>query len=72
MTCIPIGNGFVCVNSFYRLRLFDGRHIFMIWHDYGGPEIYQDKSCNREILEWYEDPAIVEQIEWFVNRGKRA
>lgn len=56
----------------YRLRLNDGRYIYMAWHRYCGPAIFRDKFEKREIEDWYEDKQICDAVEWFVNRGKKA
>lgn len=56
----------------YRLRLNDGRYIFMTWHPYCGPTFFRDKYESRWIEYWYEDKQICDAVEWFVNRGKKA
>lgn len=72
MTCISIGNGFVCVSPSFRLRLEDGRHVFMYWHDYCGPIFYKDRKESREIESWWEDKLICKALDWFQARGNRA
>lgn len=56
----------------YRLRLNDGRYIYMTWHPYCGPTFFRDKYESRWIEDWYEDKQICDAVEWFVNRGKKA
>lgn len=72
MTCIRTNWGFLCINLVYRLRLADGRRVFMMWHSYCGPTFYRDAACNREIDNWWDSKLIVDQLGWFVNRGKLA
>lgn len=50
----------------YRLRLNDGRYIFMTWHPYCGPTFFRDKYESRWIEDWYEDKQI------FVKRARSA
>lgn len=68
MTCFRIRRGFVCINKFARLRLADGRCVFVDMHYYG-PTLYRDRLCNREIERWYEDGLIVRAVNWFIERG---
>lgn len=42
----------------YRLRLNDGRYIYMTWHPYCGPTFFLDKYESRWIEDWYEDKQI--------------
>ncbi|QDU35707.1 hypothetical protein [Proteus phage vB_PmiP_RS10pmA] len=56
----------------YRLRLLDGRYVYMSWHSYCGPTLYKDKLESRMIEDWYIDDDIVKAVEWFVHRGKKA
>ena len=74
MTCIDIGNGFVCVNTnrYNRLRLSDGGYVYMDWHSYLGPTFYKDRAAMRELEEWYEDDNIVSALTWFVERGNKS
>lgn len=72
MTCMRINNGFICTSPFYRLRLDDGRYVFMSWHNYCGPVFFKDRSEQREIDEWWEDLAICRVYRWFIGRGKKA
>lgn len=72
MTCIRIEHGFVCSSNYYRLRLNDGRYIYMMYHHYLGPMFFEDKLCKREIDNWYEDKEILGALIWFQNRGNRA
>ena len=63
------------MSSFYylfRLRLSDGGYVYMSWHDYCGPEFYKDKLALRTIDDWWENPYIVEALNWFIERGNRA
>ena len=72
MTCLKYGNGFVCVQPHYRLRLDDGGYVFMSWHSYCGPEFYKDKYERDVINNWWEDPLICKALEWFQGRGNKA
>lgn len=72
MTCINFGNIIVCYNKSYRLRLYDGRYVFMEWHEYLGPTFFRDKWCSIEIENWWEYGMYDIAIKWFVNRGKKA
>lgn len=73
MTCLKIGNGFVCVGTpAHRLRLLDGSYVFMEWHDYMGPIFFKDKANTREIIDWWNYPLLVKAQDWFINRGKKA
>ena len=56
----------------WRLPLPDGRRVFMEFHSYLGPSLFRDRACMREIELWYEDPAIVAAVDWFVRRGNVA
>lgn len=72
MTCVRIPNGIITFNECYRLRLDDGTCVFMDWHDYLGPTFWRDKMGRRMIDEWYENPLIVNALDWFIARGKKA
>lgn len=72
MIDMPISRVIVCHNRFFRLRLDDGRHVFMEWAAVGGPWFYRDRAMLREIPEWWEDMAICRALDWFFERGKRA
>lgn len=72
MTCLRIPGGIICLVPFYRLRLEDGRYVFMEWHSYLGPCFYKDKNQCRMIDDWYEDPLTCKALDWFVGRGKKA
>lgn len=65
-------SGFICVSPDFRLRLDDGRHVFMTWHHYCGPNFYHDRSLCREILDWWEDKSICAALDWFQGRGNMA
>ncbi len=56
----------------YRLRLEDGRHIFMEWRGVCGPIVFKDKRGRREIEEWYKDEKICDALYWFQDRGEKA
>jgi hypothetical protein len=66
--------GFICqiTNGFYRLRLADGTCVFMSWHHYLGPVFFRDRDERREIQDWYDNKLICDQLDWFIERGKRA
>lgn len=72
MTCVRIEHGFICHSPFYRLRLADGTCVFMSWHNYLGPVFFRDKGERREIEDWYDNPLIVDQLDWFIERGRKA
>lgn len=72
MTCIRIEHGFICVSPFFRLPLSDGTRVFMSWHNYLGPIFFRDRNKRREIEDWYENPRIIEALDWFCQRGHRA
>lgn len=72
MTCIRIEHGFICGSPFFRLPLADGTRVFMSWHNYLGPIFFRDRYERREIENWYENPRIIEALDWFCNRGHRA
>ena len=62
--------GYICgVPLTFRLPLSDGRRVFMEWRSYGGPTFFQDRRCEREIDEWWEDKAICDALDWFCGRG---
>lgn len=64
--------GFICFSPFYRLRLSDGRYVFMAWHNYCGPTFYHDRAEKREIENWWEDEEICTALDWFQERGNKA
>lgn len=76
MSCHAFSNehafGFICITPCFRLRLNDGRYIFMEWHNYVGPIFFRDRDMEREIVDWWEDPIICRAVDWFVARGKKA
>ena len=63
---------FITTTSQYRLRLLDGRYIYMDWHDYLGPTFYLDKYEQRTVIDWWNDDLICEALDWFQSRGNRA
>jgi hypothetical protein len=69
MTCISWGSSIVCVSPLYRLRLLDGRYIYMAWHRYLGPTFYRDRLEQRMLDDWWQDALICRAVEWFQNRG---
>lgn len=72
MTCIRMSGAIICVSPSYRLRLADGRCVFMEWHSYLGPTIFRDRACNRHFEDWWDDMLICEAVNWFAQRGERA
>ena len=72
MTCLNFGTGILCYNPIYKLRLEDGRHVWMEWHSFFGPSFYRDRFFMREIQDWYDDPVICQALDWFIRRGKIA
>ncbi len=72
MTCIRILGGIMCVAPFHRLRLSDGRYVFMEWHSYLGPTMFHDRAARRHVEDWWDDIPICEAVNWFAQRGERA
>ena len=82
MTCVPfeikasngaeVVRGIYCVSHAYRLRLLDGRRVYMEWHRYLGPFFYHDRYLNRPIDDWFEDEAMCHAVDWFQDRGNKA
>ena len=72
MPCVKFGNSIICVVHYCRLRLQDGRYIYMEYHNYLGPQFYLDRNASRSVDDWWDDPYIVEALEWFESRGKKA
>lgn len=72
MTCVRIEHGFICRSPFFRLPLADGTRVFMSWHNYLGPMFFRDRDERREIEDWYDNPRIIEALDWFCARGHRA
>lgn len=72
MTCIRIEHGFICFQPSHRLRLADGRRVFMEWHNYLGPTFYRDAAMQRIWEDWYEDPAVCDALDWFTGRGNKS
>ena len=64
--------GYYCFNPWFRLRLEDGRYIFMDWHHYMGPHFFYDRNLTRIVESWWEDEMICEALDWFTGRGERA
>ncbi len=65
-------NGVVCFTRSFRIRLEDGRYIFMDWHRFCGPTFYADRAMNRLIDDWWDDPSICKALDWFTGRGFKA
>ena len=82
MACIKFSGegvvGVMCIPDVFRLRLHDGRYVYMVHkeyagHDgYSGPAFFFDRICVREIPRWYDRPLICRAFEWFEGRGCRA
>jgi len=72
MTCITFSGAIICVIPTFKLRLADGRHVFMEWHNYLGPTFFLDRACVRQIENWYENHFICDALDWFCKRGHRA
>ena len=72
MPCAPLNSWFLCFSPSYRLRLSDGRHVFLDWHRYCGPTFYRDRAMSREVEDWWNDPAICDALAWFHARGCKA
>jgi hypothetical protein len=68
MPCTRFGSTIICTSPFYRLRLLDGRYVFMEWHDYLGPTFWRDRRQTREIEEWWRDALMCRALEWFMRR----
>lgn len=73
MPCIQMNNVILCsmVQSFVRLRTYDGRYVFMEHHAHFGPNFYHDRACDRVIENWWDDSGICRAMEWFYSRGER-
>jgi len=67
-----VSNTIVCRNPIQKLRVSDGRHVWVEWPPYCGPIVWLDRHCTRDIFEWWDDKAIVVALEWFRSRGFRA
>lgn len=72
MTCVRIEHGFICGSPTYRLPLRDGTRVYMSWHNYLGPIFFRDRAETREIQDWYDNPLIIEALDWFTGRGNKA
>lgn len=72
MTCIRFGNAIITFSPTYRLPLRDGTRIYMDWHHYCGPTFFRDRHCTREVDKWWDDPRIIEALNWFIGRGEKA
>lgn len=73
MTCYNFGNAVICTSAgYYRLRLLDGRYIFMEWHNYLGPIFFKDRAGTIEVESWWEDELLCEACNWFHRRGCKA
>lgn len=66
--CVACATGY----RVWRLPLADGRRVFLEFHSFTGPYLFRDAACTREIEDWYEDPLLVQAVDWFVQRGKVA
>jgi len=42
------------------------------WHDYLGPVFWKDRAATKEIMDWWEDKQILDALDWFQKRGKKA
>lgn len=62
----------ISFSPWYRLRLNDGRYVYMEWHNYCGPSFWRDKWLSREIDKWWDDPAMCAAVDWFCKRGCKA
>lgn len=71
MTCLYFDSGDVRGFS-YKLRLLDGRRVFMEWHHYLGPVFYLDRYLMREIEDWHKDELLCRAVEWFQGRGEKS
>ena len=77
MSCLYFDSGdvrvFVCgVHKCYKLRLLDGRRVFMEWHHYFGPFFYFDRYLMKDIDDWHKDEFLCRAVEWFQGRGEKA
>ncbi|MEZ6841340.1 hypothetical protein ABVN80_14805 [Acinetobacter baumannii] len=45
--------GFVCLVPTFRLRLLDGRYVYMTWNNYCGPLFSHDRDETRVIEDWH-------------------
>ena len=69
MTCVVSKTAIICFTPWHRLRLSDGRYVFMDYHHYLGPTFYRDRLQRRSIEDWYEDNFICDALDWFCKRG---
>ena len=72
MPVVRTANAIIHIADIFRLRLEDGRHVWMDWHPYCGPVFYRDRDTTREIVDWWEDSAIDNALTWFIKRGNKA
>lgn len=72
MTCVRIPSGIITLTNSHRLRLSDGTCVFMDWHVWCGPAFFKDRDNRRMLDEWWENPLIVDALDWFIARGHRA
>jgi len=68
MTCTHIGNAIFCHYPIYRLRLEDGRNVWLEFHPYCGPTFFKDRFCQREIENWWDDVAICRAFDWHYEK----
>ena len=71
MPCVNLGNMIICTSPVHKLRLSDGRSVWMESHGYCGPLFYRDRKLIREIEEWWEDGFIIEAFDWWNGRGRK-
>jgi len=54
--------------NIHKLKLDDGRFIFMLWMGIQGPVFYEDEDVQVDILNWHNDPLIVLALKRFEKR----
>ena len=72
MTCVAFHGGIYCYSPSYRLRLLDGRYVYMDWHSHLGPSFFRDRALARPMDGWWDDDMMCAAAAWFANRGCRA
>lgn len=68
MTCTNFGHGIICHRPIHKLRLDDGRNVWLEFHPYCGPAFFKDRRLQREIENWWDDPAIDRAFGWYYEK----
>ena len=52
-----------------RIRTADGRYYYLQTHPYlGAPDVYRDRDCTREVVDWYNDEGIGDAVNWWMDK----